>query len=452
MRRQIIVSFILIAALLATGMGIAIGLVKTKPDPLTRDVSRSPLLVETMAVQPRTVVERILGYGTARADRFARLSAQVAGEIVELGDWLKPGVEVKTGQVLLRIDEEEHLRLLERARSMLDADQAQLDQLDIEKRNVDRLITIAGKELDIAQSDFDRIKKLFEDGESHPREFDQYHRALQKARSAHQVLENQKSLLPSRRAQVEASCRNRQAEVELAQLNVDRCRIVAPFNGRINEVMVELGEHVRIGREFVSLLNPNLIEVPIELPVSVRHRVRAGAPCRLSVDSTAEVAWAGRVKRISPTASETTRTFKLYVEVDNAEQAFPLVPGFFLRAIIDGPTLADVLIVPRGSIQRDHVFVFNQGSAHARDVHIVRHLLDQTVVTGLEPGEVVIISNLNALYEGAAVRLNAESERVAQPSVTKPRETVESPKPSTCPRPPATEANVSPVTAQTQAQ
>ena len=409
MRRQIIVSLILIAVLLTAGMGITIGLVRTRPAPPTRDVSRPPLLVEAMMVQPQTVVEPIVAYGTARADRFARLSSQVVGEIVELGDWLKPGVEVRKGQVLLRLDEEEYAQRLASAQSRLEADRAQLAQLEVEGRNLDRLIAIARKELDIAQSDFDRIKALFEDGESHPREHDQYHRVLQQARSAHQVLDNRKALLPSRGAQWEANCRNRQAEVALAQLNLDRCRIAAPFDGRIDEVLVELGERVQLGRELVTLLNPDLIEVPLDLPASVRHRVRTGAACRLLVDSTDEVAWAGLVKRISPTASEATRTFKLYVEINNAEQTQRLVPGFFVRATVDGPTLEDVLIVPRGAIQQNRVFVYNAGEAHLRDVSVVRHLLDRTVVTGLRPGEVVITSNLDTLYEGAAVRLDPDS-------------------------------------------
>ena len=406
MRRQIIVSLILIVTLLAAGTGITIGLVKTRPEPPTRDISRPPLLVEAITVQPQTVVEPIVAYGTARADRFARLSAQVVGEIVELGDWLKPGVEVRKGQVLLRIDEEEYARRLDSAQSRLEADRAQSAQLEVEGRNLDRLIAIARKELDIAQSDFDRIKELFEEGESHPREHDQYHRVLQQARSAHQVLENRKALLPSRRAQWEANCRNRHAEVELAQLNLDRCRIAAPFDGRIDEVLVELGERAQVGRELVTLLDPNLIEVPLELPASVRHRVPSGAACHLSVDSTDEVAWSGLVRRMSPTASEATRTFRLYVEVNNAEQARHLVPGFFIRAIVDGPTLEDVLVVPRGAIQQDRVFVYNAGKAHLRDISIVRHLLDRTVVAGLKPGDVVITSNLDALYEGAAVRLD----------------------------------------------
>jgi len=413
MRRRIIVSAILIAVLLAGGMVIATALVMTKPAPPARDITRPPLLVEALTVRPQTVVEPIIGYGTARADRFARLSAQVAGEVVELGEWLKPGAEAKEGQLLMRIDEEEYARRLDSAKSRLEAGRAQLAGLGVEQSNVERLIAIAQRELDIAQGDFDRIKDLFEKGESHPREFDQYHRALQQTRSARQVLINRKALLPSRKAEREAGCRDRQADVELARLNVERCRITAPFDGRIDEVMVELGERVQVGLELVSLLNPNLIEVPIELPVSVHPRVRVGATCRLSVDSTDEVSWTGRVKRVSPTASETTRTFKLYAEVNNAEQTQRqrLIPGFFVRATIDGLALENVLIVPRGAIQQGRVFVYNDGTSHPRDVQIVRHLLDQTVVTGLQPGEIVIISNLDALYEGADVRVEESPDR-----------------------------------------
>ena len=416
MRRRIIVSVILIAVLLVAGMGITTVLVMTKPPPQARDIARPPLLVEALTVQPRTVVEPIIGYGTARADRFARLSAQVAGEVIELGAWLKPGVEVEEGQVLLRIDDQEYAHRLDSAKSRLEAGRAQLAGLDVEQGNVERLIAIAQRELDIAQGDFDRIKDLFEDGESHPREFDQYQRALQQARSARQVLINRKALLPSRKAEGEAGCRDRQADVDLARLNVERCRIAAPFDGRVDEVSVELGERVQVGRELVSLLNPDLIEVPIELPVSVHHRVLVGGGCRLSVDSTDEVAWAGRVRRISPTASETTRTFKLYVDVNNAEQTQRLVPGVFVRAMVDGPTLVDVLIVPRGAIQQGRVFVCNAGTAHPREVQVVRHLLDQTVVTGLRPGEIVITSNLDALYEGVDVRVAGDPEGAGRAS------------------------------------
>ena len=81
------------------------------------------------------------------------------------------------------------------------------------------------------------------------------------------------------------------------------------------------------------------------------------------------------------------------------------MPGLFVRARIDGPTWRDVLVIPRGVIQQGHVFVHDGGLARRRAVKIDRHVFDQTLVNGLKVGEIVITSNLDALYDGAPVRI-----------------------------------------------
>jgi len=212
-------------------------------------------------------------------------------------------------------------------------------------------------------------------------------------------------MIPTRRAEQMAAQRNRQADVDLAQLNVDRCTIIAPFDGQVDQLYVQEGERVQIGEVLLSLMDPNLIEIPVELPVSVHERVAIGSGCTLSVDRSSGPFWKGNVKRISPTADESTRTFKLYVEVNNTGQTRQLKPGYFVRAVIEGPLLENVLIVPRASIQQSSVFVFKDGRAYPRPIQIQRHLVDQTVVTGIHAGDMVITTNLDALAEGISVRV-----------------------------------------------
>jgi multidrug efflux pump subunit AcrA (membrane-fusion protein) len=113
--------------------------------------------------------------------------------------------------------------------------------------------------------------------------------------------------------------------------------------------------------------------------------------------------WHGAVARIAPSADERLRTFALYVEVLNPTQAVPLMPGMFVRAQIDGPTLRDVLLVPRGAVRQDQVFVCRGGRAQACRVAVEQTLLERCVIGGLAPGEVVITSNLDVLYDGAPV-------------------------------------------------
>lgn len=403
MRRELIVSLVVTVGLLAGGAGIMTALIRTRPTPPEANSGRPALIAHAVKLEPRTMVEPIVGYGTALADRQAWVSAQVAGEIVKVAADFKAGAPVAEQQELVWIDNREYQARLKRAESQLAADEAALRQLDVELRNVDGLISIAEEEFQVADREFNRVRILFEQGSSSPREVDGARLDFERARRSLQTLVNQKALLPQRRAQLEAMRTLHGADVTLAQLNVEHCTVTAPFAGRLNEVLVEYGERVAPGARLFSIVDPLHIEVPIELPVARRGRLRVGAPCQLTLESRADAIWTGRVARIAPSANALTRTFALFVEVDNRTQAEPLIPGMFVRARIDGPTLADALVLPRGSIQDNRVYVYRDGQAHPRTVHIERHLLDLAVISGLAAGDVVITSNLDALYDGAAV-------------------------------------------------
>ncbi|MHC4672153.1 MAG: efflux RND transporter periplasmic adaptor subunit [Planctomycetota bacterium] len=407
MQRKIIVSLILIGLFLTVGISLAAVLMMTKTEPPKIGQNHVPLVVSGVTVMPQSFIEPIAGYATARADRYAKLSAQVPGKIIEIVNNLKVGDQVKKGEPLIRIAPKEYEYLLDRAKSLLDAVKSQQTQVDVEEQNLNQLIEIAKSELSIAQREHQRVKDLFNREMAPRREYDLAQLALERGRRTLQSLQNNKALLPDKRAQLAAAYNNRLAEVELAQLNLERCTIAAPFDGRTDELNVEIGEHVIAGQVLVTVLDPTLIEVPIELPASVRPRVQVGAASVLTVDSVKDMTWTGRVTRIGPSTSESTRTFELFVEVDNSQQTQQLVPGYFVRATISGPTWENVLVVPRGSIKNDGVFICRDGKAYSRNIRVKKNLLDQSIIAGIEDGTVVITSNLDALYDGAPIRLQA---------------------------------------------
>jgi multidrug resistance efflux pump len=267
------------------------------------------------------VVEPIVGYGIARADRQAWVAAQVSGEFVELSLRLHVGELVEDGELLIRIDDRKYQRQFERAGSLLAADQAQLERVAVEEDNVDRLIGIASTELEIAQREHERVMRLFEAGQAVRRELDLARQAFEKARRELQALENRKALYPQQRAVLLANRDLHRADAGLAALDLERCHIRAFLRGRLEAVEVEIGERVSVGTRLFALLDPDLIEVPIELPVSLRDRVANGAGCELKLESNPGVAWSGQVARIAPSAAQATRTFSLFVEVDNTRQA-----------------------------------------------------------------------------------------------------------------------------------
>jgi len=83
-----------------------------------------------------------------------------------------------------------------------------------------------------------------------------------------------------------------------------------------------------------------------------------------------------------------------------------LLPGSFVDVRISGRTLSKVVSVPRHAIRDEQsVWVFDNGSLRVREVEVLRADRQQTLISsGLEEGELVIISSLDAVTEGMTVR------------------------------------------------
>ncbi|MHC4091354.1 MAG: efflux RND transporter periplasmic adaptor subunit [Planctomycetota bacterium] len=413
MVKRIILSLALIVLVLGAAAAISRVMLQNPPKPPERDEVLPPPLVRTIYTRPETVTEKIVGYGTARAYRSATLTAEVSGEVLKIAPGLQDGSPVIAEQVLVHVDDRRYVQTLEQKTAQSAVAAARLHQLDVEEANLSRLLAITNREVQVTLDEERRLAQLFEEDHASKREYDIARLAYTRSLRERTDYQNRLDLIAPQGEQLQASLRGSRAEVEFARLDVEHCRIPAPFDGRIDELAVEVGETVQRGGTVATVIDGSRIEVPIELPASAYARTRLGATVDLRTDSGAlgsGLQWPGTVERISPDADEESRTFRAYVVVDNRAQQTPLVPGYFLRAEVTGPTLVDVLLVPRGSIVADHVFVLNDGRAHGRRVEIQRYLGDRAVVTGeLNGGESVIVTNLDVLEEGTLVRVGDPS-------------------------------------------
>jgi RND family efflux transporter MFP subunit len=209
-----------------------------------------------------------------------------------------------------------------------------------------------------------------------------------------------------RKARFRASRQSHEANARLAELNIDHCTIVAPFDGTIQTLSVEAGDHVVPGATLLTLIDPLRVEIPIQLPASVHPQVQIGATCRLTSEGMPGVKWSGSIARIAPSADEASRTFAVYVDVDNRRQVPPLMPGTFVTAEVRGETYVNRLAVPRGAIRNGRVLVAADGVVKVRHVTVERRIAERAVVAGdLRDGDTVILSHLNSLESDAPVRL-----------------------------------------------
>lgn len=406
MLRKLAISLVLMAAVLTLGGVLAAVLIRTRPTAARVSYPNRPLRVEAVRLTLTTVVEPLIGYGTVEADRRASLKAEVAAVVRQRVADVRAGSAVQAGQVLVRLDDRDFVERAEQLRQMIAADDALLAELDVQKNNSEQLLEIEVLNVRIAADEEARVRGLFERDLAPKRELDLARMTLQGTRRQHQTLANELALIEPRRLQVEAQRAGHQRELAIAETNIQRCEIRAPFAGTITVLAVEVGQLVPTGGLVAEVLATDRVEIPVALPASLRSRLSLGAQARLCNDSNPARRWEGTVERIAGQADEQTRTFHAYIMVENTDPADPLMPGIFVRAEVAGPTLRDVLLVPRPAIRDQQVFIAVDGHAEKRQVVIDRYLPAHAVVAdGVSAGDWVILTNLDRLHPGMAVQV-----------------------------------------------
>ena len=152
---------------------------------------------------------------------------------------------------------------------------------------------------------------------------------------------------------------------------------------------------------------------PLKVVVNVSEqyytRLKPGLEASLSVEALGTQSFSGRITKVYPTVDATTHTVGVEIEVANKDQR--LRPGMYARLSLDfgtrqALTISDKAIVRQAGSGIRYVYVLKEGKAIYREVEL-GELQDgrYEVLSGIEPGEQLIISAPSRLKNGTAVKL-----------------------------------------------
>jgi HlyD family secretion protein len=212
-----------------------------------------------------------------------------------------------------------------------------------------------------------------------------------------------------------ASVAQAKAEESIAALQLDRCRITAPFAGRVAKRHADVGAMVANGTPVFTLVDDGLLEFRAAAPSADWGRVKVGAEADVTADALSGFDVRGRVARVVPLVDDRSRTFDVVVEVPGSRD---LVGGLFARARIRVGRVSGALVVPPQALVRDggspgeaQTFVVSKGVAERRTVSLGVEAADGIQVTqGLAAGDVVVLDPPVALASGSAVEAEARRE------------------------------------------
>lgn len=244
------------------------------------------------------------------------ISPQLSGYVMEVP--VQDFQNVRTGDLLVRLDDRIYHQKLEQAQALLATQQAALANAAQQRRSAEA--TIAQNQAGVANAnaqaakaaaDLQRVEELAGDGSLSTRERDQT-RALQaqtvaataQAKAALEISRQNLQTVVVNRASLQAAVANAEAAVQLAQIDLSNTRIVAPRDGQLGQVSVRQGAYVNAGAQLTAIV-PQQLWVIANMKETQMARVRLEQPVSLQVDALDHARIRGHVERISPaTGSE----------------------------------------------------------------------------------------------------------------------------------------------------
>jgi multidrug efflux system membrane fusion protein len=342
-----------------------------------------PTSVAVEAVGKGDIGVNLNALGTVTSLATVTIRTQISGYLMKID--FKEGEEVKKGDLLAEIDPRPYEAALAQANGNLTRDEALLKG---------------------AQVDLNRYRGL----------------AAQNA-VPHQTLDTQVALVAQDQGTVEAD----HAAVKAAQVNLQFCHIVSPLDGRVGLRQVDQGNYVTPGDTnglvVITQLHPIsvLFTVPEDNLQAIAKRLQAGAtlPAIAYDRSGAYKIAEGTLKTFDSQIDPTTGTIKLRAQFAN--DARTLYPNQFvnIRLLVD--THSNVIVMPTAGVQRGvpGTFVYlvnadNTVSVRKVDVGVTDgdHV---EVLSGLNPGDRIVIDGADKLRDGAKIALRAETGQGGTP-------------------------------------
>jgi RND family efflux transporter MFP subunit len=352
--------------LLAFSAAACSGAAHEAPATPTPEATTRAVPVRGANVEQRDLKETLTVTGTLRPKAEIKVIAEVAARLDRLAK--DEGSVVKKGELLAVLDDTDYNLTLQRAKAALAVADANRAHASAERDRANSLLKTGGI------TDKDHLTAQVN---------------LQVA---------------------DASFAQAKAEVAIAEQNVTRTRIIAPFSGRLIDRLSDAGSYLASGTPIFTLVDDSVLEFRAAVPSSDFAKVKVNAPVTLTMDALPDVSVTGQVTRVVPMVQERNRSFELIARVPGQQG---LVAGLFARAAIHVRDVKGALLVPPSAVVRDganpdraDVFVVANNKAERREIVLGVEQPDAIqVIKGLTGGETVVIDPPVSLTSGATVQV-----------------------------------------------
>ncbi|PQO38051.1 efflux RND transporter periplasmic adaptor subunit [Blastopirellula marina] len=288
--------------------------------------------VEEMEVVDYAV--EVKTHAVVQPHNLVTISSQVSGAVAKVSPLFEVGAYFREGETLVEIDPRDYKTALSMAKSQL---------------------TAAQSELKLAKVVEDRKLRLIE---------------------SNAVSQGEVDAASASREQAEANVALAESQVEQAELELERTKVIAPFNGRVKSKLIGLGQLAGNNTPLGEVFAIDYVEV--RLPISGEQRKFLDLPefpgdppirveLRDGINASNDTVWTGQIVRTEGVLDEDSRDLFAIARIDDPfgreSGKPPLRISQPVLASIEGKVLKDVIALPRGAVrQLDNIVLVNRAN------------------------------------------------------------------------------------------
>ena len=290
------------------------------------------------------------------------LAFQVGGKIISRN--VQVGSTVRAGDILMSIDSKDILE---------------------QNKTASAQVTSTLAQMNLAKSNLERYSKLFAEDAISAATLDQY------------------------KTQYDAAVANYNSAVAQAEQSnnaLDYTNLSANADGVISAINAEVGQVVLAGQTVLRLTQTNELEVEINIPENKISAIGIGQPCEINFWANDEII-SGRVREISPTADNNSRTFPIKISIENIPENILL--GMTANVTFTEKNLnTQEIILPISAIYQTgdnpQVWIVQDDKVTLKNISTADFENNSVKVRGLSSGDIVVVAGVHKLREGQAVR------------------------------------------------
>ena len=429
--RYVLLRIVLCIVILLVGVVAMAKLASLKKPPAEAVSRERPMRVEGLKAVFENIDVFINSYGEVHALDVVAISPEVSGKIVGVHPRLELGEIIPQGETLFKVDDRTYRMNLVDARSAVTQLKASVQRLKKQYQIDQKRQKTIERNRELGRAEYERIKKLYNTRKVGSQSgVDKGEQAYNAASDAADQMASQITLYPIIIKEAKGGLASARARMTLAEINLKRCQVAAPFEGRVKSVGLETGQFVSPGQNVLTLANDSVLE--IHVPIDSRDARKwlifksessqsngawfadlAPLPCKIRwTENPKKHIWEGRLNRVVMFKQQ-TRTLTVAVRIEAAaagrpdKTTLPLVEGMFCSVQIPGKTLEHVVRLPRWAVSFDQMVYIADAESRLQTVpvHVARAEGESVYVSkGLNPGDTVITTRLidpleNALLE-----------------------------------------------------